>query len=110
MDFVYKHVHWLLRATLALTFVLHGYPKLGGNLDMGVIGYLVGPFEVFGAIFIIIGPFVNDMVTRIGALMIAVIMLGAIFIVHINDGWFGVEWQTLIFSSCMLFVIKGNDV
>ena len=110
MDFVYKHVYWLLRITLALTFILHGYPKLGGNLDMGLIGYLVGPFEVLGAVFIILGPFLNDMLTRLGAFLIAVIMLGAIFVVHINDGWFGVEWQALILSSCLLFVVKGNDV
>ena len=41
---VSKNIHWLLRLTIAGTFFVHGYPKLGGNLDMGLIGYLVGPF------------------------------------------------------------------
>ena len=110
MEFIYKNVHWLLRITLALTFILHGYPKLGGNLDMGIIGYLVGPFEVLGAVCIILGSFLNDTLTRIGALLITIIMLGAIFVVHFNEGWFGIEWQVLIISSCLLFLVKGNDV
>ena len=33
-----KNIHWLLRITIAGTFIAHGYPKLGGNLDMGIIG------------------------------------------------------------------------
>tara|TARA_B110000438_G_C15572148_1_gene545873 strand:- start:4 stop:336 length:333 start_codon:yes stop_codon:yes gene_type:complete len=110
MDFIFKNVHWLLRLTLALTFILHGYPKLGGNLDMGIIGYLVGPFEVLGAVLLLLGPFLSDVLTRVGALLIAIIMLGAIFVVHLNEGWFGIEWQTLILSSCLLFIVKGNDV
>ena len=109
MDFVYKHVHWLLRITLALTFILHGYPKLGGNLDMGLIGYFVGPFEVLGALFIILGPFVGDVLTKVGALLIAVIMLGAIFVVHMNEGWFGIEWQLLLLSVSLFFVFKGDE-
>ena len=110
MKFLSKNIHWVLRLPLATTFILHGYPKLGGNLDMGFIGYLVGPFEVFGALFLLIGSFTNDIVTKAGAGLISIIMIGAICTVHINDGWYGVEWQVLILSVCLLFIIKGNDV
>ena len=106
-----KNIHWLIRITLTITFVVHGYPKLGGNLDMGFIGYLVGPFEVIGGILLLLGPIVNNAnLTRLGGMLISIIMLGAIFVVHLNDGWKGMEWQILILTTCLLFVAKGNDV
>ena len=111
MEIISSNIHWLVRITLTITFIVHGYPKLGENLGMGFIGYLVGPFEVIGGIFLILGPIIdNENISRIGAALIAIIMLGAIFVVHINDGWKGMEWQILILSTCLLFVCKGNDV
>ena len=111
MELFQKNIHWLIRITLTITFVVHGYPKLGGNLDMGFIGYLVGPFEVIGGILLLLGPIVNNAnLTRLGGMLISIIMLGAIFVVHLNDGWKGMEWQILILTTCLLFVAKGNDV
>ena len=78
---------------------------------MGFIGYLVGPFEVIGGILLLLGPIVNNAnLTRLGGMLISIIMLGAIFVVHLNDGWKGMEWQILILTTCLLFVAKGNDV
>ena len=115
-----SNIHWCLRITLAITFFIHGYPKV---VEIGklkplfskiglpeIFAYLVGPFEVIGALFLLIGPFINKKVTQIGALLIIIIMIGAIFTVHINDGWVGNEWQILIVCVCLLFLIKGNDV
>ena len=111
MNIIKEHIHWLIRNTLAITFIVHGYPKLGGNLDMGFIGYLVGPFEVIGGLLLVLGPILkNDNITRIGALLISIIMLGAIFLVHLHDGWKGMEWQILILSTCLLFIARGNEV
>ena len=111
MELFQKNIHWLIRITLTITFVVHGYPKLGGNLDMGFIGYLVGPFEIIGGILLLLGPIVNNAnLTRLGGMLISIIMLGAIFVVHLNDGWKGMEWQILILTTCLLFVAKGNDV
>ena len=119
-SFIYNGVHWLLRLVLAATFILHGYPKLGYDMGMGIIGYFVGPFEVFGAIFLIVGAFTKDIITRLGGLMIAIIMLGAIFTIHFQDGWMmhatadsvpytrGFEWQALILAVSLMFVFKGN--
>ena len=59
---------------------------------------------------LIIGGFTNHNFTRLGALLITIIMLGAIFVVHFNDGWSGMEWQVLIVSTCLMFIVKGNDV
>ena len=56
MDIVKNNIHWLLRLSLATTFIVHGYPKLidpSGLMSMGLptmIAYLVGPFEFFGGI------------------------------------------------------------
>ena len=119
-NFLSKYIHWVLRLVLAATFIMHGYPKLGYNLGMNFIGYLVGPFEIFGAIFLLLGAFSKDIITRLGGLMIAIIMLGAIFIIHFQDGWMmhatadsvpytrGFEWQALILAVSLMFVFKGN--
>ena len=56
MNILNKYTHWFLRIPLILTFILHGYPKLGTSVaNLGFIGYLVGPFEFFGAILIALG-------------------------------------------------------
>jgi len=78
-------------------------------LDMGFIGYLVGPFEVLGALFLIIGGIYKEVFTRVGAAFIGIIMLGAIFFVHLNEGWKGMGWQVLILSVSLFFLTKGND-
>ena len=107
------NIHWFIRITLAITFVLHGYPKLGTSVaQLGYIGYLIGPFEIIGGILLIVGPFFNDFITKVGAAMLAIIMVGAIYM-HLfkwNDGWSGIEWQVLILSTCTLFIFKGNDM
>ena len=115
MTLINKYIIWLLRIPLAITFLVHGFPKLGGNLGMGFIGYLVGPFEFFGALFIIVGPLYKDVISRLGSLMIAIIMFGAIFIVHLpqkfvwNQGDGGVEWQVMLLCVSLFLLIKGNE-
>ena len=115
-SFVNQHIHWLFRITLALTFIMHGYPKIfdcSGLIAMGMppfLAYLIGPFEVLGGGLLILGAFVNDNLTRLGATLISIIMIGAIFVVHIGDGWKGMEWQVLILATCILFIVRGNDV
>ena len=107
-----KNIHWLLRLTIASTFFIHGYPKLGGNLDMGFIGYLVGPFEIIGAFFLLIGPFKLDLLTRLGGILLVIIMIGAIYL-HLfswGDSLRDVEWQILLLVVSLVFVFKGNDL
>tara|TARA_B110000263_G_scaffold183819_1_gene161388 strand:+ start:195 stop:581 length:387 start_codon:yes stop_codon:yes gene_type:complete len=115
-----NHAHWILRIVLATTFIMHGYSKLGYDMGMGFVGYFVGIFEVFGAIFLLVGPFTKDIITRVGGLMISIIMIGAIFVVHLGQGWKmhataesipytqGFEWQALLLGVSLLFVLKGN--
>mgnify|MGYP001384341292 FL=1 len=113
MDLISKNIHWILRISLASTFIIHGYPKLGSSVaNLGFIGYLVGPFELIGAVLLILGPFTNEILTKVGSAMIGVIMIGAIYMHLIvwNDSFNDVEWQGLIIAVCLLFIFKGDEV
>jgi len=112
MKNIHDNIHWLLRLPIALTFILHGYPKLGSSVaNLGYVGYLVGPFELFGAILLILGPFVNEILTRIGSTMIAIIMVGAIYmhLIKWDDGWLDVEWQVLLLCVSVYLLVKGDS-
>ena len=107
-----NNLEWLLRLPLIGTFIYHGYPKLGSEVaNLGYVGYLVGPFELLGAIFLLIGPFIGKQLQRIGALMIAVIMVGAIYM-HIfqwSDTIKDVEWQILLLGVSLFIALKDFD-
>jgi|TARA_B100001540_G_C15757228_1_gene619926 uncharacterized membrane protein YphA (DoxX/SURF4 family) len=113
MNILYKYTHWFLRVPLILTFILHGYPKLGTSVaNLGFIGYLVGPFEFFGAILIALGPFFNkEILTKVGSGMIAIIMVGAIYmhLVKWKDGFMDVEWQILLLCVSVYLLIKSDN-
>jgi len=109
----YSHI--LPRIVLATTFLVHGFPKLINPIPMTEMGmplfmvYLIGLFEVGGALLLLIG-ITKDWATRIGALLISVIMVGAIAMVHIKDGWQGNEWQLLILAVSLMYATKGNSI
>ena len=73
------------------------------------LAYLIGPFEVIGGLLLLYGIF-KDWATRAGSILLAIIMLGAISVVHIKDGWNANEWQLLILAVCILYAIKGNSI
>ena len=112
MPLISKNIHWILRLPIAITFFVHGIPKLGNEVaNLGYIGYLVGPFEFLGAGCLLIGPFYKDSITRIGSLMISIIMVGAIYL-HLfkwGDSLKDIEWQFLILAVSIFFIIKGNN-
>ena len=73
---------------------------------------IAGVFEFLGALFILIGPFTKDILTRVGGTMLAVIMLGAIYM-HLfkwGDGLGDVEWQMLLLAVSLFFVFKGDEI
>ncbi len=60
-----------------------------------------------------------DWATRIAGLVFSIIMLGAIFLVHLQHGWNsinmgggnegkGFEFQALILAVSLLYAVKGN--
>jgi len=83
----------ILRVIVGVIFTVHGAQKVFGAFDgpglaemgkmMGVLGYLVSIGEFFGGIGIIFG-----FLSRFSAAANIVIMLGAIFMVHGQNGFF----------------------
>jgi putative oxidoreductase len=85
----------LIRLAAALTFLFHGCAILFGMFGGAgpaqfaaymhlptVVGYLVGLAQVAGAVAVLTGILI-----RIGAACIVVVMLGAIFLVHLPHGF-----------------------
>jgi len=85
----------LIRIASALAFVYHGSAILFGAFGgpgpeafanfmhaPAIVGYLVGLAQFAGGVALLFG-----VLTRIGALCIIIVMLGAIFLVHISKGF-----------------------
>lgn len=108
-------VHWGLRASVAATFIYHGVQKFPpdqfvefSGLPM-IVGWLVALGEVGAGVFLMIGPFTKDLLTRLGGLLVVVIMIGAIVMVHFKQGWGGMEFQVLMLVTGLFFAAKGNN-
>ena len=124
LDSLRPNAHWLLRIGLASVFIFHGLGKamnLGGFSDMSGLptaaAALVTFAELAGGIGIIVGAFTNDLITRLSALAITPVMLGAIFMVHWGrwnftpaDGFpmGGMEFQAVLLLMALYFLIMGN--
>ncbi len=123
----YAHIaHWFLRFALASVFIYHGLDKignLGGFAEMTempvAMAFIVALFETLGGIFIFVGGFKIDWdwMTRLGALLIIPIMLGAIFMVHWGQWSFmatethpmgGMEFQVTLLLISLYFLLNGN--
>lgn len=109
----------LIRIASAVAFLYHGSAILFGTFGgpgptrfagilhaPAVIGYLVGIGEFFGGLGILFG-----VLTRISAVFIAIIMLGAIFFVHLRHGFDighgGFEYALVQLLIALALVIAG---
>lgn len=85
----------VMRVACALPFIFHGcaisFGMFGGPGPQGfaagmkmpvIIGYLVGLAQFAGGIAILLGALL-----RVGAVSVIIVMLGAIFIVHLPNGY-----------------------
>ncbi len=120
MDFLKNlapHVHWGLRLSLAATFLFHGatkFPIEGPMMGMPVaVVWLLALGEVAAGVFLIAGAFGKEMLTRLGGLIVVVVMVGAIARVHAKNGFNvmngGMEFQLLMLVSGLYLAAKGND-
>lgn len=116
----------VLRAVVGLWMVPHGAQKLfgmfGGGGISGTAGFfsqiglepavlmavLAGGTEFFGGILLAIG-----LLTRPAAVAICILLLVAIFSVHIGNGFFmqtgGFEYASLWFFAALYFVFRGGN-
>ena len=120
MDFLKTlspHVHWGLRLSLAATFMYHGATKLpveGPMMGMpAAVVWMLAFAELAAGILLIAGAFGKEMLTRLGALIVIVVMIGAIVLVHAKNGFNvmngGMEFQILMLMAGLYLAAKGND-
>ncbi len=121
LDGLGKYAHWTLRIALASVFIYHGVAKLmdlSGSAEMMgqpiALWAIVALLETIGGILILAGGAGSDTLTRVGALMLIPPMLGAIFTVHLANGWNfmngGAEFQTTLLLVSLFMLLVGNGV
>ena len=114
-----QHVHWGLRLSLAATFIYHGWGKFPVDAFSQAMGmpvpmvWAVALAELAAGLMLIAGAFGKEILTRLGALIVIVIMIGAIAMVHAKNGFNvmngGMEFQLLMLVSGLYLAAKGND-
>ncbi len=126
LDSLAPHAHWALRLALGSVFLYHGitkFPALGAmSAMMGMpvaLLTLVAIAEAAGGALVLIGGFTSGLLTRLGALSLIPVMLGAIGMVHWGrwsftpaDGYpmGGMEFQVTLLLISLYLLIKGNNV
>ncbi len=123
----YRHAHWALRFALASVFIYHGIDKfLGGGVAefsaaMGlpwILGLLVALTEIAAGVLIVAGALINPWITRLGALLMVPVMIGAIVMEHWGQWHFmatpshplgGMQFQVTLLMIALYFFIRGNN-
>jgi len=125
-----QHAHWFLRFILASVFLFMGFDKFmgggiaefAGMMELPVaMAALVGLTELGVGVFIIAGALASGemgtLLTRIGAVLVIPIMLGAVFMVHWGQWHFmststhpmgGMMIQVTLVMVALYLMIKGN--
>lgn len=118
---VRPYAGWALRVVFAATFLFYGYSKatgLGGFADNMLNGntflaLLVTFAELAAVAGIIIGAFTLSIVSRLAGLAVIPVMLGAIFMVHLPNGFHfmggGWNFQLVLLGIGLFYLLVGND-
>jgi putative oxidoreductase len=107
----------LLRIGVGVIFIVAGWGKLTGiegvqgffgNVGIplpGIMAWVVALVEFFGGIMVLFGAY-----TKIPYLLLAFIMLVAIFMVKLPDGFSGLRIDLMLFltSLALFFIGNGN--
>lgn len=110
----------IIRVVVGAIFIAHGGQKLfvygldgvtGAFTQMGaplpqITAPLVAVVEFFGGIALVLG-----LLTRLAAIGIALVMLGAILLVHLKNGFFaptGFEFPLALLTAAVAFAVTGG--
>jgi putative oxidoreductase len=114
-------IYFILRVVTGFIFVYHGYTKIFGmGLEAttgffssvgipaaGLVAYIVAYGEFLGGIALILG-FMTHWIAKLNILII----LGAIYFVHLSNGYNGMEggyeYQLLILAVNLFIMVYGS--
>lgn len=120
---------WLIRLSVAATFIYHGatkFPNIAAGAEMMgmpfIVWLAVALGEIAAGVALLGGGALRnrlgDIATRLGGAGVAIIMIGAIAMVHWGQ-WSnipseshpfgGMEFQTLLLAVGGFFVLRGNN-
>ncbi len=111
---LHELTHWGIRAVLGATFLVHSLKKFDPSwqewlVQMGLPPELQLPMalaEFIGGILLIIG-----VLTRITGVIFSVILLGAIFNIRWENGFFisqgGWEWDLMMLAVALGIIVAG---
>ncbi len=106
--------HWGIRASIGIIFIVHSLKKFDPSwqewlISIGIppeMQLLIALAEFVGGIFLVIGVF-----TRITGTVFAVILLGAIFHIRWENGFFvskgGWEWDLVMLAAVLAIIVAG---
>ncbi len=107
--------------SVAAVFIYHAVTKFpnpeGLSQMIGIPVFLVVVLaiaELVAGILILLGGVSRDWMTRVAGLIFVVVMIGAIFTVHLAHGWnsignMGMEFQVTLLTIGLYFAARGNN-
>jgi len=106
--------HWGIRASIGVIFIVHSLKKFDPSWQEWLISIGIPPemqlpialAEFIGGIFLVVG-----VLTRITGTVFAVILLGAIFHIRWENGFFisqgGWEWDLMMLAAVLVIIAAG---
>ena len=106
--------HWGIRASIGAIFIVHSLKKFDPSWQEWLIGIGLPPemqlpialAELIGGILLVVG-----VLTRISGAVFAVILLGAIFHIRWENGFFvsqgGWEWDLVMLAAVLSIIVAG---
>ena len=106
--------HWGISASIGAIFIVHSLKKFDPSWQEWLISIGIPPemqlpialAEFIGGIFLVVG-----VLTRITASVFAVILLGAIFHIRWENGFFvsqgGWEWDLVMLAAVLAIIVAG---
>lgn len=120
---------WFIRLSIAGTFIYHGvtkFPNIAAGAEMMgmpfIVWLAVALGEIAAGVALLAGGALRnnfgDLLTRLGGVGVAIIMVGAVALVHWGQ-WSnmpseshpfgGMEFQTLLLATGLFFALRGNN-